>query len=457
VSRCYPVALQLEGRRCVVLGGGQPGAAKVLGLLEAGAAVTVVAAAVEAEVWLAAADGRLTLVERDYRPGDLAGAWLAIDATGSDEVNAACRREAAECGVLLNVLDRPALCDWIAPAVVRRGPLQVAVSTAGESPFLASALRRRLEQDLGEEWEPFVLLVGEIRRRLRLEGVPPAEQEEVYAALLRSDVRRLLREGRPDAAAALAEEVVRRPRRGRVWLLGAGPGGARLLTVGAREVLAHAQVVFHDALVDPEVLALAGPGARLVDVGKRAGAQRVPQARINAMLVTAARRGAEVVRLKGGDPFVFARGGEEVASLAEAGVEVRVLPGVSAATAAPALAGIPLTMRGVASSVAFATARAEDGAMTELRRLAASADTLVVLMGLSGLREVAAGLAEVLGLDRPAAVVASAGTPRQRVVRGDLATIAARCAAADLAAPATLVVGRVVAAAAAGRRLAAAG
>jgi uroporphyrin-III C-methyltransferase/precorrin-2 dehydrogenase/sirohydrochlorin ferrochelatase len=457
VKRYFPVSLDLEDRPCVVLGGGGLAAEKAQGLLLAGARVTAIAAEAEAELRQAAAAGRLALVERDYRPGDLAGAWLAIDASGSDEINAASRREAAERRVLLNVVDRAQLCDWIAPAIVRRGPLQVSVSTSGESPFLASTLRRRLERDLGAEWEPFVRLVGEVRRRLRRDGVPLADQEAVYLGLLRSDVRRLLREGDAEGAAALAEQVGREPRPGRVWLVGAGPGEAELLTLAAREALATADLVLHDALVDPDVLALAGHRTELVDVGKRAGGRRVPQERINAMLLEAAAKGAEVVRLKGGDPFVFGRGGEELAALAEAGVDVRLVPGVSSATAASTLAGIPLTLRGVASSVAFATARGRGGARADLARLAAAADTLVVLMALEGLAETAEALAEVVGAARPAAVVAAAGTRRQRVVRGELGTIAAACAAAGLEPPATLIVGEVAAASAAVRVSEAAG
>ena len=456
MTRYYPVSLALENRSCVVLGGGALAAEKMRGLLRAGARVTVIAAEAEAEIRRAAVDGRIARVERDYLCGDLQGAWLVIDASGRDDINAACRREAEDRRVLLNVVDRAQLCDWIAPAIVQRGPLQVAVSTSGESPFLASALRRRLEQDLGEEWEPFVRLVGALRRRLREQGAPMERQEAVHAALLRSDVRRLLRDGEEARASALAEEIVRRPRQGRVWLVGAGPGGPDLLTLAAREALANADVVLHDALVEPSVLALARQGARLIDVGKRAGGRRFPQERINALLLEAAGAGDEVVRLKGGDPFVFARGGEEAAYLAEAGIEVRVIPGVSSATAAPALAGIPLTLRGVASSVAFVTARGAGPERADLGRLAADVDTLVVLMALDGLPQVAARLAEVLGDAQPAAVVAAAGTRRQQVVRGDLGTIADRCAAAEVAAPATLVVGEVVAAAGASQQRAAA-
>jgi uroporphyrin-III C-methyltransferase/precorrin-2 dehydrogenase/sirohydrochlorin ferrochelatase len=452
MSAYYPVALDVAGRSCVVIGGNPLAVDKAEGLLRAGARVTLIAAQVEADVVVAAAEGRLTWVPRDYVPGDLEGAWLAIDASGVDGVNAAVRDEAAARHVLLNVVDRAHLCDWIAPAVVRRGPLQIAVTTSGESPFLASALRRRLEQDLGQEWEPFTRMVGAVRRRLRAEGVPMADQEAVYAALLRSDLRQLLREGDQAAAEALVEALVGNPRPGRVWLVGGGPGGPGLLTMAAREALAGADVVLHDALVDSEVLGLANPRARVVAVGKRAGGQRVAQEAINALLLEEARHGREVVRLKGGDPFVFARGGEEAAFLAEAGVEVRVIPGVSAATAAPALAGIPLTLRGVSSSVAFITARGATGQVPELGRLAAEVDTLVVLMALGALPETARRLAAALGVNRPAAVVAEAGTRRQRVVRADLGSIAQRCQDAGVKAPATLVVGEVASAVPAARR-----
>jgi len=455
MTRYYPVSLALEHRPCVVLGGGPLAVEKMQGLLRAGARVTVIAAEAEAEIRVAAVEGRIAVVERDYLRGDLEGAWVAIDASGRDDINAASRCEAEDRRVLLNVVDRAEFCDWIAPAIVHRGPLLVAVSTSGESPFLASALRGRLEQDLGEEWEPFVRLVGELRRLLREQGAPMKRQEDVYAGLLRSDVRRLLRDGEEERALALAQEIMRAPRQGRVWLVGAGPGGADLLTLAARDALAHADAVLHDALVEPEVLRLVRQGARVIDVGKRAGGRRVPQERINALLLEAARAGEEVVRLKGGDPFVFARGGEEAAFLADAGVEVRVIPGVSSATAAPALVGIPLTMRGVARSVALVTAQGAGSAKADLGRLAAEVDTLVVLMALEGLADTARRLAEVLGDARPAAVVAGAGTKRQQVVRGDLATIAARCSAAEVAAPATLVVGDVVAAAAVQPRAAA--
>jgi uroporphyrin-III C-methyltransferase/precorrin-2 dehydrogenase/sirohydrochlorin ferrochelatase len=437
----YPVFLDLRGRPCVVLGGGALALEKVQGLLRAEALVKVVAAELVAELTALAERGAVEWVPRDYIQGDLAGAVLAVDASGDEAVNAASHAEARAEGVSLNVVDRPERCDWIAPAIVRRGPLQIAVSTSGESPFLAGSIRARLERLFGEEWGPFTALMGELRRRLRSDGVGLPAQEAVYGALLRSDVRALLRDGSPDQARFTAAALATAGARGRVTLAGAGPGDPGLLTVAARDAIFEAEVIFHDALVDPAVLALRGPRTRLVDVGKRAGRRR-PQAAVNEQLVAAALAGEDVVRLKGGDPFVFGRGGEELEALLEAGVQVRVIPGVSSATAAPALAGIPLTLRGASSSVAFVTARTAGG-LADLERVAKSADTLVVLMVGQDLAEVANRLAGVLGKERPAALVIRASAPDQQVVPSDLAGVASAAAAAGLDLPALLVVGEV--------------
>jgi uroporphyrin-III C-methyltransferase len=217
------------------------------------------------------------------------------------------------------------------------------------------------------------------------------------------------------------------------------------MTLAGFDLLAGADYVFHDALVAPDVLALAGPGAQLVDVGKRAGQENPNQEDITRRMVDLACQGQEVVRLKGGDPFVFGRGGEELTELVAAGLEVVVVPGVTAAVAAPGLAGIPLTLRGVSSSVAFVTGQGRDGLPPgALEKVAAACDTLVVLMALGRLEEIAVRLSSVLGDEWPAAVVASAGLPAQAAVRGCLASIASRSKAAGLGPPATLIVGRVV-------------
>ncbi len=439
--RHYPAYLDLRGRLCVVLGGGQPALDKATGLLDTGARVRVVASEPVPGLRSLASEGRLELVERDYAEGDLAGAWLAVDASGDPEINRRCHREAEAGRVLLNVLDVPHLCHFIAPAVVRRDPLQIAISTGGESPYLASALRLRLERLLGPEWGPFTSLVGTVRRRLRRRRVPAADQRRIYRDLLASSLRRLLREGRTAEAERRAAALASGPRCGRVALVGAGPGDPDLLTAAARELLAGADVVLHDALVDPAALALCGPATHLENVGKRPGGRGTSQDAIARRMIELAREGLHVVRLKGGDPFVFGRGGEELAALTAAGVPVIVVPGISAALAAPAAAGIPLTLRGVAASFAVVSGHGGDGGAgpTNLEAIATAVDTLVVLMPVAGLKSLVARLTAVLGPERPAALIASATLPGQRVVRAPLAEMPA--AAAGLRPPATLVVG----------------
>ena len=444
--RYYPVFLDLAGQRCVVLGGGRFAIEKVEALLDAGAGVRVLAAEVAPELEGLAARGRIELTPRDYAPGDLAGARLVVDASGDEGINRRSWAEAEAAGILINVVDRPEQCRFIAPAIVRRDPLLIAISTSGESPFLASALRARIERWLGREWAPFTALVGRVRRRLREQGVPIERQTSVYRRLVSSEVRSLLRAGMDAEAQQLAlaiEQSHASPAPGRVALVGAGPGDPELLTARAIDLLASAGYVLHDALIAPGTLALCGPDARLESVGKRAGRDNPRQEDINARLVDLARAGHDVVRLKGGDPFVFGRGGEELAALLEAGIDVVVCPGVSAALAAPAAAGIPLTMRGVSSSVAITTAQARDG-FERLAALARSAETLVVMMPRASLAEIAAALIPAVGAARPAAVIAGATLPGQRSVIARLDGIARAADDAALGTPATLVVGDVV-------------
>ena len=425
--RYYPVFLDLVDQPCIVLGDGKFALEKAAALREAGANV-------------------LTISSRDYKPGDLAGARLVVDASEDEEINRLTWQEAEAAGILINVVDRPGQCRFIAPAIVRRDPVLVAISTSGESPFLASMLRARIERWLGHEWGPFVALVGEVRRRLRRQGLPIPEQTRIYRRLLNSDVRSLLRSRSTADANRLAARIAatQGDGAGRVALVGAGPGDPDLMTMKARELIADADYVLHDALIAPQTLALCGPNTYLENVGKRGGQAGTRQANINARLIELARAGHFVVRLKGGDPFVFGRGGEELEELRRAGIDVGIVPGVSSALAAPAAAGIPVTKRRVASSVAITTAQGR-GSIRRLADLARSADTLVVLMALGELSEVAAALAGAVGGSRPAAVISNATLPNQRSVRGTLDRIARLASEAGIEAPATLVVGDVVA------------
>lgn len=423
--RYYPVFLDLDGQPCVVIGDGDLAREKAAGLREAGASVRTVATA-------------------EYRPGMLEGTRLVVDASGDIEVNRLAWDECERAGILINVVDRPDQCRFIAPAIVRRDPVVIAISTSGESPFLASALRARLERWLGREWGPFTELVGRIRRDLRARGVSIAEQTRAYRRILASDARALLRAGKAAEAerrAMLLASPAFEPA-GRVALVGAGPGDAELITVKGRDLLADADFVLHDALVSAETLAWCGPQTRLEAVGKRGGEHSAGQEEITARMIELARAGHFVVRLKGGDPFLFGRGGEELRDLTRAGIDVIVVPGVTAAFAAGASIGIPATLRGVASSVAITTARG--GEAGRIKQLAIASDTLIVLMARSNLAVVAADIAEVVGGSTPAAVVSRATLEDQRSVVGPVADIARLADEAHLTAPATLIVGVVV-------------
>ena len=422
----FPVFLDLRDRRCVVLGDGALADVKAASLRDTGAHVVH--------------------LRRAFVDGDLAGAYLAVDASDARHLRDAVRAEAERERVLLNIVDDAPRCDWIAPAVVRRGRLQVAVSTGGASPVLAASLRGQLESLLGPEWEALTDVVGDMRARLRDAGVPVERQRAAYSAALHSGARAALRAGDTESARATVAAIESRARRGAaepgsVTIVGAGPGDDGLLTLAGREALALADVVVHDALVDASVLAHCRPGASLVAMGKRGGGDSASQDDINEMLVAAARGGAHVVRLKGGDPFLFGRGGEEVRALTEAGVPVRVIPGVSSALAAPAAAGIPVTHRGVAQSVTVITGRGATGEVAW--RDHARSETLVVLMP-GDIATLAARIAAVCGRDRPAAVVSNAHTAQQGAVRGTLRTIGAAVAASGLEGPWVLVVGEVV-------------
>ena len=423
--RYYPVFLDLAQQPCVVLGDGNLAMEKAAALREAGAEVRVIPSC-------------------NYKPGDLAGARLVFDASDDPAINRQSWEEAEAAGILINVVDRTAQCRFIAPAIVRRDPVLIAISTSGESPFLASALRARLERWLGREWGPFTELVGRIRRGLRERGVPIAEQTKVYRRLVRSELRELLRGGPSQEAEALAASLARPgDHSGRVALVGAGPGDPDLITVKARDLLADADFVLHDALISPDTLALCGPGAILEPVGKRGGGDSTGQDEITDRMIELARSGHFVVRLKGGDPFVFGRGGEELRDLTEAGIDVVVVPGVSSAVAAASSIGVPVTLRGVASSVAITTATGSDWP-GRIRDLARASDTLVVLMCRANLAEVAALVATAVGGSRRAAVVSKATWRDQRSVEGSIADIAQLADQAVIEAPATLIVGEVV-------------
>jgi uroporphyrin-III C-methyltransferase/precorrin-2 dehydrogenase/sirohydrochlorin ferrochelatase len=445
----YPVFLNLRGRRAVVIGGGTVAEQKVLGLIAAGAHVTVVSPETTPRLAELAAGGGIDLRRRPYRTGDLAGAWLAIAGTDDRGANAQVWAEAEREGVLLNAVDDLDHCSFIAPAIHREGDITVAVSTSGKSPALAARLRRRVARLVGPAEARLCELLGELRPEVAARVPDTRARTTLWYRIVDSDVIEFVRRGDVDGARERIEELVDELglRPGVVYLVGAGPGDPGLITAKGLKILRSADVVVYDRLVAPALVAEAPPTAERVFVGKRpySGGADLAQDEINALLVERARRGLTVVRLKGGDPFVFGRGAEECEALHAAGVPFHVVPGVTSAIAAPASAGIPVTHRQLASAFAVVTGHECAGASDLDWEALARLPTLVVLMGLSALPDITARLlAHGADPDTPAAAIASGTLPAQRTVIATLATLAERVAEEGLEPPATVVIGEVV-------------
>ena len=441
----YPVFLDLRGRRAVVIGGGAVAEQKVRGLVAAGAHVTLVSPDVTPALTDLGRRGEIELRRRGYHDGDLAGAWLAIAAVNRT-VNAAVWAEAERLGVPLNAVDDLEHSSFIAPAIHREGDITVAVSTGGKSPALAVRLRQRIARLVGRAEARLCALLGELRPELAARVPDARARTALWYAIVDSDVIDFVRRGDIEGARGRIEELIGpHPlspspfgRGGTVSLVGAGPGDPGLITAKGLELLRSADVVVYDRLVSHALLAQAPAEAERILRG-------TDQEDVNALLIKRAREGLNVVRLKGGDPFVFGRGAEECAALRAAGVPYQVVPGVTSATGVPAAAGIPVTHRGVASAFAVVAGHECEGPSDLDWEALARVPTLVVLMGLSALPDIVARLrAQGAAPDTPVAVIASGTLPEQRTVVGSLGDIADLVAGAGLEPPATVVIGEVV-------------
>lgn len=443
----YPAMLELRGRRCVVIGGGPAAEGKVRGLLDAGGAVTVVAAELEEGLGALAEAGTIEVVRRPYAKGDLEGAFLAIAATEEPDVNASVFEEAERRRVLLNAVDDPSHCHFAAPSVLRRGDLVVALSTGGKAPALAKQLRSKLASELSPEYSTLLDVLGEVRQKaLGVRRVDFAEWARRWERAMKHDLLALIKAGRVQEAKDLlwaelnAGEDEERGE-GFVRIVGAGPGDPSLITVKGKEAVAAADVVVYDRLVNPELIA----GKEAVYAGKSPGSHSAPQEEINELLIHLAREGKRVVRLKGGDPFVFGRGAEEAEALAAAGIRFEVIPAPSSAVAAPAAAGIPVTDRRHSSSVAVVTGHCGSSGDVDWRSLARGAETIVILMGMRNIEHIAGELiAGGLSPRTPAAIIENGTLPSQRVLVTDLRSMSVEAQAQGFAAPAVMVVGEVV-------------
>ncbi len=447
----FPFFADLRGRLVLVVGGGQVAARKIKLLLEAGARIRVGAPRLHPALALLASNGDVEHLPGEFQAHWLDEAWLAIAASDDEAVNHAVARAGEARRIWVNVVDDGERSSIHLPARVQRGALQVAISSGGGSPMLARHLRERLETQLDESLGELAALLQSARPRICQRYPRLGDRRRFFERVLTGHVPVLLRQGRrADAESALNAAIEAAPnpaRRGRVALVGAGPGDPGLLTLRALRLLNEADVIVYDRLVSAEVLDLARRDAEFLPVGKQAGHHPVPQEQINALLVQHARAGKTVVRLKGGDPFVFGRGGEELQALRTQGIDYEVVPGVTAALACAAYAGVPLTHRGHAQSLRLLTAQLGESANAiDWRALAQEKQTLAVYMGTAMLGELRDRLIEHGRSARtPFALVENGSRPGQRVIVGELAHLPEAAAQHNVQSPALLILGEVAA------------
>lgn len=448
----FPLFLDVRRRKALVVGGGDAAARKALLLTSAGARVEVVSPTPGADVMALADTAAVKLHQRPFRSEDISDGVLVIAEADDAPLAEAVSCAAKAAGVPVNVIDRPDLSTFIMPAIVERTPITVAISSSGTAPLLARSIRARIEAMLPANLGRLARFADSFRSAVKATRGTGIERRRFWEGVFAGPIAEAVLVGREHEArermlAALNRRSDGDDEGGAVHLVGAGPGDPELLTLKALRLLHEADVIVHDALVSPGVLDLARRDAEVIDVGKRAGRASMPQSQINALLAARARAGQRVVRLKGGDPFVFGRGGEERDYLCRCGVPVFVVPGISAALGCAAAAGIPLTHRGVAQTLSIVTAQARGDTEPDLdwAALARPGQTLAIYMGAG----VAARIAERLmthGLSpsTPVAVIAGGTLPGERRLLGtlqDLSVLAGRAGAG----PALILVGEVVA------------
>jgi len=446
-----PIYMNLRGRACLLVGGGEVAGRKARLLLEAGAQVTVVAPELGPTLARLAAEGRVAQRAEAFSEHLLSGSTLVFAATDDRDVNRSVYEAASARGLPVNVADQPDLCTFIMPSIVDRSPVVVAVSTGGRAPILARLIRARLETLIPAGYGRLARLVAEFRERAKRRIKHPVQRRRFWEAVLDGPIADQVLAGQEQAARAALDRRLETtdgtaPPQGAVYLVGAGPGDPDLLTFRALRLLQQADVVVHDRLVSPEVLGLVRREAEIIHAGKERARHTLAQEDINHLLVRLAQEGKRVVRLKGGDPFIFGRGGEEIDTLTEQGIPFEVVPGITAAAGCAAYAGIPLTHRDYAHSVLFATGHLKDGTLNlNWTALVQPRQTLVFYMGLLGLRPIFQELiARGLPPSTPAALVQQGTTRRQRVLTGALATLPDIVERSNVKAPTLIIVGEVV-------------
>lgn len=448
-----PIFIRLRGEPCLVAGGGEVAARKVAMLLRAGARVTIVAPRLSETLANAVRTEKVTWSAKDFAEGDIDGFRLAIAATDDSAVNAAVSHAAQTRNIPVNVVDSPELCTFIFPAIVDRSPVVIAISSGGAAPILARLTKMRIEALIPAAYGKLAELAERFRTRAKAMIRDPGARRYFWESILQGPVADLVLAGREAEAAVKLEQALTVESggtgggMGMVYLVGAGPGDPELLTLKALRLIQEADVVVYDRLVSPEILELVRRDAEKIYAGKQRNLHSLPQEEINRLLADLAKQGKRVVRLKGGDPFIFGRGGEEIETLAAEGVPFQIIPGITAASGCAAYAGIPLTHRDHAQSCTFLTGHLKEGRVIDpdWEQWVRPNQTLVFYMGLQGLAEICGQLIRHGSPpDLPAALIQQGTTRHQKVLSGTLSTLPDLVHAADSKPPTLLVIGNVV-------------
>ncbi|MFA5703493.1 MAG: siroheme synthase CysG [Advenella sp.] len=443
MSSYYPIFADLNNRPVLVIGGGHVAARKIASLLKAGALVRMAAHALCDEVTQWVKEGRVSHIAGSFQAEQLNDVFLVIGATDNPELNRQIASEAEQRQKLVNIVDTQELCSFILPSVIDRSPIQIAISSQGTSPVLIRLLREKLEALIPHHLGEVASLAGKWRNQVKTRLGSITERRRFWENLFASRFNTLVENGQTrQAEHELAQQLNgHTSQAGEVTLVGAGPGDPELLTLKALQAIQQADIVLHDALISDEILELVRRDAIRESVGKRAGAHSVAQEETNRRLIKYAKQGLRVVRLKGGDPFVFGRGAEELEALQEEKIPYRVIPGITAALGATAYAGIPLTHRDHAQTAMFITGHCRpDGDELEWKTLARGKQTLVIYMGTIKADEISTNLiAHGRTASTPVAIISHGTRKNQQVHTGTLAQLSELAQQAQ--APALIVVG----------------
>lgn len=445
-----PVFLNVKNKACLVVGGGEVATRKVMLLLQAGAQISVVSPKLDIVLNEYLAHGKIKHCAEYFHPGHLQNIVLVIAATNDLTTNQQVSEAAQQRQIPVNVVDNPDLCTFIMPSIVDRSPLLIAVSSGGQSPVLARLLRAQLEAMIPAAYARLAAIAGKFRQHVKQHFTHPEKRRIFWEKALQGRFTEMVLAGKDQEAQAYLLQSLQQekdePPQGEVYLVGAGPGNPDLLTFRAMRLMQQADVVVYDRLVSPAILDMARRDATRIYAGKERNHHTLEQESINQLLVRLAQEGKRVLRLKGGDPFIFGRGGEEIETLAAHRIPFQVVPGITAASGVAAYAGIPLTHRDYAQSCIFVTGHLKNNSIDlDWPHLARPNQTIVIYMGLLGLPVLCRQLiAHGLPDTTPAAIIQQGTTQKQKIVAGTLQTLPELAAAAHLTPPTLIIIGEVV-------------